>query len=262
MHTRKGLSVALKKQGLSDAATRIVLDATAPARHAMRTRDAVVAARRGARQMRFVSGATPSAREVEILGIALLVLDQYGLGGHMGLEGASTTRVPQFQDLGKGRKQAGDGGAWTAAMKSAADYMFRELKSALTPWHGGEAFTFAPVPPEGGAPSLDWTGLGVLVSRGEILPLRGVELRPWTQVIVSIAVIETALRDLPQGGIYAECGPQSPSPIVDGYAVHFAGSPEDWSAVLDALQDAQIGEDIDAELAEFGEEIDAESEGV
>jgi NADH-quinone oxidoreductase subunit L len=38
------------------------------------------------------------------------------IGGRDGVEGSATARHPAFASCGKGRKQASDGGAWTAAM--------------------------------------------------------------------------------------------------------------------------------------------------
>lgn len=48
------------------------------------------------------------------------VLDDLGVGGTRGLEGAGTTRIGLFRSLGKGRKHANDGAAWTAAIQQAA----------------------------------------------------------------------------------------------------------------------------------------------
>lgn len=50
----------------------------------------------------------------------LCLLDTAGVGGRDGVEGASTTRLPCFSGLGKGRKQASDGEAWTSAIRMAA----------------------------------------------------------------------------------------------------------------------------------------------
>lgn len=255
--------MALERMDVSPATAKIILARTAGTRHRIRVRDAAQAAREGAKAMKFVSGNRPDEEETEVLAVALCLLDQFGLGGHMGLDGAGTTRIPQFEALGKGRKQAHDGPAWTAAIEQAGAEMFRRIKKSASEsslWGGADAFILAPVFPEGGAPSDDWTGLGVLVDDGEILPLRGVELRPWTEVVVTHAAIRVALKELldsrEEGAMaYAPKVGDREWPCIDGWPVRLAGSPEDWSIVRDTLEAAQVGEDIDAELEVFGDEI-------
>jgi len=49
--------------------------------------------------------------------VVCAILDDMGVGGHMGTgSGGSTLRHPAFAACGSGRKQATDGGAWTAAI--------------------------------------------------------------------------------------------------------------------------------------------------
>jgi hypothetical protein len=50
---------------------------------------------------------------------SILAADMIGVGGHVGLTGAATLRVPALRACGSGRKQAGDGGAWDAAIAAA-----------------------------------------------------------------------------------------------------------------------------------------------
>ena len=59
----------------------------------------------------------------------VLVSDEAGIGGEhgIGLSQAATWRHPAFAFCGSGRKQAGDGAAWTAAIASAA----KRIKEAL-----------------------------------------------------------------------------------------------------------------------------------
>ena len=53
--------------------------------------------------------------------VAWALLDAVGVGGRAGLTGAGTARHPAFASCGKGRKQASDGPAWTAAIAAAAE---------------------------------------------------------------------------------------------------------------------------------------------
>lgn len=50
---------------------------------------------------------------------ALALADQFGVGGRADTEGHGTDRIPALAEFGKGRKQASDGGAWSAAIKEA-----------------------------------------------------------------------------------------------------------------------------------------------
>lgn len=52
-------------------------------------------------------------------GWAVCALDEGGVGGHDGVTGESTLRHPAFRVLGTGRKRAGDGQAWMAALRDA-----------------------------------------------------------------------------------------------------------------------------------------------
>ena len=53
--------------------------------------------------------------------VAWALLDAVGIGGRAGLTGEATARHPAFAGCGKGRKQASDGPAWTAAIAAAAE---------------------------------------------------------------------------------------------------------------------------------------------
>ena len=62
---------------------------------------------------------------------AVLTADAFGVGGPMRISGMQTVRVPPLQSLGSGRKQAGDGPAWTAAIADAADI----CRSLIVRWY-------------------------------------------------------------------------------------------------------------------------------
>jgi len=53
--------------------------------------------------------------------VAWALLDAVGIGGRAGLTGEATARHPALRGCGKGRKQASDGPAWTAAIAAAAE---------------------------------------------------------------------------------------------------------------------------------------------
>lgn len=66
-------------------------------------------------------GTTTPEQRISAAAAVLYTLDTCGVGGHhgTGMDGG-TTRHPAFAGLGKGRKQATDGAAWTAAIEAAA----------------------------------------------------------------------------------------------------------------------------------------------
>jgi len=58
-----------------------------------------------------------------LLAAAIALLDEIGVGGRGNVEGRSTRRYPGLERLGKGRKQATDGAAWTAAIARAGNIL-------------------------------------------------------------------------------------------------------------------------------------------
>jgi hypothetical protein len=137
--TRKGLLEQLELDGVRGHAADAIVAETAPYRHAMRVAKAREAAleaaeqlfgediRAGAEALRDCSdepdayGVGYVAAKLAAHAALLCLLDCAGHGGRDGVEGLSTSRLPCFRGLGKGRKQASDGGAWTAAIREAAD---------------------------------------------------------------------------------------------------------------------------------------------
>jgi hypothetical protein len=239
--TRTGLAEALEGMGMSYETSQEVLGLTAPVRHESRKSDVFSACNTGANNMVFASGSHPDATEAEVLRVGLCVFDMFGIGGGRGLTGEATDRIPQFRNLGKGRKQAYDGPAWSAAIKEAATEMFDQIKGSNT-WKGGEALALAPVHPEGGDPCPGWTGVGIALTPdgGEILPMRGNELRPWAAVVATLGAADRAIAALPSeemfGGMYSREIRDRPNwPVLSGRRIKFVGTPSDWSQVIDAL---------------------------
>lgn len=246
-NTRKGLEEALVAMGMSHETSQEVLDLTAPVRHRARVGKARLACQTGASKMIFASGDRPDAFESDVIGVALCAIEMFGLGGTRGLTGEGSIRIPQFRGLGKGRKQAYDGPAWSAAIQEAAYEIFAGLQRSPA-WKCGDLLAFAPVLPEGGDPDPGWTGIGIALTPdgGEILPLRGDELRPWARVVAILAAADRAidlLPFLPSAGTFAgmyssEIRNRPNWPEIGGCKVSFVGAPDEWSLVLDALADA------------------------
>lgn len=94
--------VSLADRGVTGAAADVLVRLGAPARHAAR--------------VEFVRSLGDDCDVV-----AWSILDAVGVGGTAGLGGDATARHPALSQCGKGRKQASDGPAWTAAIRAAAE---------------------------------------------------------------------------------------------------------------------------------------------
>lgn len=119
--TRAELAARLAACGIRDEIAESILRETGRYRHAGRVRAALQAAQGAV--CRLYSAITEEAAHLyrrPILAAFLCILDEFGPGGIEGVTGDATTRVPYFSRLGKGRKHASDGLAWTAAIRSAA----------------------------------------------------------------------------------------------------------------------------------------------
>lgn len=114
--TRRKAAVRLESDGISGAAAEMLLNAGNYLRHAQRVAEAKAAAQAAARE---ILGENAGEKEVDVVVRFLGFLDAVGVGGCGGLEGISTSRLPIFRSLGKGRKFARDGGAWSAAIQEA-----------------------------------------------------------------------------------------------------------------------------------------------
>lgn len=109
MKTYKNL---VSEYGIPAGASEFVRRLTAHNRHEERVKAAEEAA---LDYVRYVTGGESRERAV-----AILYADCMGLGGPRGLMGEATVRHPALSGLGKGRKQATDGGAWSEAILRAA----------------------------------------------------------------------------------------------------------------------------------------------
>lgn len=151
METRKQMAERLESLGVTGAAALAILWETGPARHAARVEQAVATARLAGRALIGIgpdedlteAGEWPA----DLAGALICVLDGYGIGGRGDVEGRATVRVPQLRGLGKGRRQASDGPAWSAAIAEAARRLGAPL--LITPSECGTAVlvTGRPVEP-------------------------------------------------------------------------------------------------------------------
>jgi len=113
--TRKQTAEYFSSLGIEGAAAEALLKETAAIRHADRVQRTLTAA--AAECSRELESGHDPEHCTECL--VLLLSDRIGIGGTQGCSGDSTARHPAFENLGAGRKQAGDGGAWMAALDAA-----------------------------------------------------------------------------------------------------------------------------------------------
>ena len=126
--TRAALEQHLREQGVEGVALDALLRETAALRHTHRV--AVAAAT-----------AQAAGGGVALIGAVLCRLDAHGIGGRDGVGGQATDRLPAFQALGKGRKQATDGGAWTAAIAEAGTQLAEQVDFCAAADGGGLTVT-------------------------------------------------------------------------------------------------------------------------
>lgn len=104
--TARALREHLETLGIHGPAQDALVKDTAPMRHECRVGVVLAAVRK-------------AADGSEAIAWLLLVLESLGIGGRDGVEGWASERMPWASVLGKGRKQATDGGAWDAAIAAA-----------------------------------------------------------------------------------------------------------------------------------------------
>jgi hypothetical protein len=112
--------------------------ATATVRHEQRTQAAIAAARLSGVELELYPSPVKGEkhgrgyvvsrrdailprrdRDLDARDALACVIEILGVGGRLGLEGAATARTGSFSLLGKGRRQASDGAAWSAAIEAA-----------------------------------------------------------------------------------------------------------------------------------------------
>lgn len=125
-------------EALDFEAREIIRKATAPDRHAWRCEEAKKVARAAAIEAVIFDDdvlvsdlhTRPEVAEAVAAATAMLaVIELHGIGGRLGITGAATDRMPWASSLGKGRKQATDGGAWDGAIESVAGVTDQGLRA-------------------------------------------------------------------------------------------------------------------------------------
>lgn len=155
--------------------------------------------------------------------ILLLWLDCMGLGGRLGLEGLATDRIPAFSELGKGRKRADDGPAWSAAIRDALDF---GLKWWIETYR--EPLVVRPT-------KTGWETAGVRVGKMEIVEKPGSsanvgrcelgpEYRPWLIALCRIAQLRL-------------CGVKVRNDLLGRVAI--GGSVKEWALLESLLEELE-----------------------
>ena len=215
------------------AATELVRRLTAAERAAEREAAVVAAAFEGASALSTSEDTVQTA----VLVMGLMGLDEIGIGGPQGLGGDCTQRISAFTSLGKGRKQAGDGPAWSAAIRASLAAGLKGGKLLFSPFEGE-----LEVEVLGGTSNAD--GCNVRI------PANEAGLARWVAAAAGL-------------GLAAQvCGTAFPAGKIQQLAeagIVFAGVKEDaparaWAEVYDTATRVALDEKIArdaAELAEF-----------
>ena len=131
IETRALLLSYLDAAGVRGDAATAIADETAPARHALRVERAKAAARAAVQTFGIACTALDpeegGAHYDAATAAMLCLLDAAGIGGRGGVEGHGTDRLVPFRVLGKGRKHATDGSAWSGAIACATQALLAEV---------------------------------------------------------------------------------------------------------------------------------------
>lgn len=106
-----------QSRGVTGAALDALVAELAPLRHASRVAYAREAAEEYYLDHVRLDRSEVSQLMLEMAVAAIAYADGAGIGRRCGVDGAATARHPAFTACGKGRKQATDGPAWTAAIE-------------------------------------------------------------------------------------------------------------------------------------------------
>lgn len=267
--TRKETEIELSGYGFDADALELLLRLSAPERHTSR-----VAAVKEVVLERAIGCMTPPEREVYdredtsviftqnyILprAIMLCVLDLVGIGGENDMGGSafgsncSTARIPQFRDLGTGRKQARDGAAWSAAIEEAGkDLLAKWCEQSDEAKRDPEAdliFEIVPCRDTKYEENWEnWTGLSIRapykesvmdwipekkdfdwVVKNQHLEFQGQDLLSWSHTLVAYAILDKAHEKDPK------CGwiPYHTTHLIPGVEIKFGGILSDWNEIYE-----------------------------
>lgn len=220
-HRRSDAIAHLVAIGITGAASDALLHETGATRHAWRVGAATMAALDYMVGRR--SGDGECVSQVEC--VAILLADYYGIGGRDGVEGGATDRHPGLDALGKGRKQASDGPAWSAAIRAAAQQAMDGL-SYVDGTRGGWAWCVG----DDGSLGLECRAGDALLHSCSVAGFDGAAVAPrWALTIAREGLRRTA-------GL---------APWFGGYDRRdcwwlpaFCGGAAEWAALVNTLTDA------------------------
>jgi hypothetical protein len=196
-----------ESMGLAGAALDLFVKAGAHRRHEMRVKiaqDTLMEVGKAAIPPEDVRRSAGAHLDALATRLAILAgwLDAGGIGGRFGCGGDATARLPGLHQCGKGRKQASDGGAWTAALKEAITGLLRGIGD--TGWGSPGDFEVRIDPTDGvcGVWDRDWEVVEV-----KDLPAAWM---PWMEADASRAIIWMAQGEPPRQGLYDDRGVEDP----------------------------------------------------
>ncbi len=142
--TRREVRETLRGLGIEGAALEALCSLGAGHRHQLRSEQAAEAALTMASQ--YVSSHDEwedvTTTATNGLAMAIIAADEVGIGGGSQFPtGAATSRIPALSGLGKGRKQASDGGAWSAAIESGRDQIAWKANLVGDFWRTSQEFS-------------------------------------------------------------------------------------------------------------------------
>lgn len=265
-----------EEMGITGNALDALLRETSKARHESRVKDAKIAAVTAAKNCLYKGSANTPDEDAfwrpifALWGAGLCLLDQVGIGGRDGVSGDATDRVPGLDVLGKGRKQASDGGAWDAAIKEAGIDLAKEsgyyggIDAYSGKYTGFYNIVIIPVLPKDGI----WTHDGKNWGRSEggigILMPHNTTYNEDGEVETDNTVIPVPIIDIDVSGRY-----------IRDYRWHYSlareclrrvtlneswhsdleidvrGTPEEWAIVVNTLKDIMKLDEFESEIISY-----------
>lgn len=215
------LRETLDKAGITGHAAEAVLKETAHIRHKWRVSRAAQAALAWVHEH-----LTSEAHLAPKHAIMLCMVDVFGVGGWCDCTGHGTDRVRPFRYLGKGRKQASDGAAWSAAIRHAADELAQESGIVPLGWYCTASeigVQFRNRSSVGETPPVAWS-IDFFVQR---------KLLPWARAIARLGLRQSL--GYPHRLDYACDAPLA-------ITAEAETQPKDWADVLNAVEEAILDE--------------------
>lgn len=225
--TASGLREELEGKGVTGPAQDAIIRETARQRHLGRVQTVCDTA---------VAWAMDHEEPCVGEGVAALLclLDVVGIGGLDRCGGDGTSRIPPFTGLGKGRKQASDGPAWSSAVSGALDLLVRSVteRENLGCQRLVLSCSVEEIEGEDAAVSIDLRSPDEESVLGMILPQSAAgefeALLPW-------------IRTLAREGLRRSLGME---PWFDLSAFSWQGDPGTWAKVVNTLESLTAAKQI------------------